>query len=396
MKSSIRLFSFLIIIATILACNFNTTLLTPRTPVTAVPIPSAAATEMTATPSAGEGAPAEQATENVEDEDTDNVLDPCSLITAAEAEAILGEPVSPAKVLNGSCVFTNAKDGIYSLNVATAQKTDTYYILQSQATLLGLSGINIDSATLDKFKAMALSTDFKGFFTELVLTAKGSTIMNARLYKGGGNDLTYWAWIKAAPRQQGAYVAVRGDTLVNINIVTSETQKEADTLKAINDLSGSIFRKLPKEFDSGQPTPSTSFLMQQTSPTEELVSSSTPMPANTSSTAPTVVSDGKAAPTLIAPPDGTVSDNFPRTLTLTWSPVPGAASYLVEIMACSNSNPNECFSHPMIEQTTRETTTTSYTFNFIGAQPGKWRVTPLDANRKLGTPSVWWTFKYTK
>ena len=94
--------------------------------------------------------------------------------------------------------------------------------------------------------------------------------------------------------------------------------------------------------------------------------------------------------------DGSEFEIYPRVTSLKWKAVDGAVGYLVEIMACSSSNPANCFSHPMIEQTTRETTETEYTFNFIGAQPGKWRVMAVDSTGKPGMPSGWWAFSYKK
>jgi hypothetical protein len=37
-----------------------------------------------------------------------------------------------------------------------------------------------------------------------------------------------------------------------------------------------------------------------------------------------------------------------------------------------------------------------YTFDFVGAQPGRWRVWALDKNGKPGQKSPWWTFHYTR
>ncbi|MDV7399582.1 hypothetical protein RZS08_49670, partial [Arthrospira platensis SPKY1] len=37
------------------------------------------------------------------------------------------------------------------------------------------------------------------------------------------------------------------------------------------------------------------------------------------------------APQQLAPPDGSVFNNYPRTTTLQWAPVPGAESYTVEV-----------------------------------------------------------------
>jgi hypothetical protein len=39
---------------------------------------------------------------------------------------------------------------------------------------------------------------------------------------------------------------------------------------------------------------------------------------------------------------------------------------------------------------------TEFTFDFVGAQPGRWRVFPVNAAGQRGMPSEWRTFRYTR
>jgi hypothetical protein len=96
------------------------------------------------------------------------------------------------------------------------------------------------------------------------------------------------------------------------------------------------------------------------------------------------------APTQVSPADGASFNIFPRTTTLTWTAVPGAAQYHVEVQC------DVCGSTPWVPWIDKTVTATSYTFDWVGAQSGRWRVTAIDANGTAGTPSGFWTFTYTK
>jgi hypothetical protein len=137
-------------------------------------------------------------------------LDPCSLLTAAEAEAILAQAVSAPNAMNGACIYNNASDSLYTISVAAAQDQQTIGILQGQAMLLGFGGGQLDEARMDKLRSLAENLDYKGFFGELVTAAEGSTTLKARLLEDGNSDVAYWAWIDAQSRRQGAFVAARG------------------------------------------------------------------------------------------------------------------------------------------------------------------------------------------
>lgn len=97
-----------------------------------------------------------------------------------------------------------------------------------------------------------------------------------------------------------------------------------------------------------------------------------------------------AAPVQTSPEDGHVYNIFPRTTTLMWNAVPGAASYELRRQWCS-SGVSDCSNYDPVF-----TTETSYTFNFIGAQSGRWRVRAVNGLGVNGDWSPWRTFRHLK
>jgi hypothetical protein len=176
------------------------------------------------------------------------------LLTATEAEAILAQPVSAPNAMNGACIYTNASDSLYTISIAAAQDQQTIGILQGQAMLLGFGGIQLDEARMNKLKSLAETLDYKGFFGELVTAAEGSATLKAKLVEDSNSDVVYWAWINAQSRRQGAFVAARGQTLVNINLVVADTQSEEAMLAASTSLAEKAFGLLPAKFTLAVPT----------------------------------------------------------------------------------------------------------------------------------------------
>ena len=106
------------------------------------------------------------------------------------------------------------------------------------------------------------------------------------------------------------------------------------------------------------------------------------------------------APTQLSPQDGSVFNNFPRNMKLSWQPVTGTTGYVVQIQAC---NPNGCAASTTPGGTNSNlppyTTTvknTTFPWSFVGAQPGRWRVAALKPDGELGQFSPWWGFTFTK
>lgn len=93
-------------------------------------------------------------------------------------------------------------------------------------------------------------------------------------------------------------------------------------------------------------------------------------------------------PKNLSPADGTVFGHYPRTVTLAWDRVLGATAYKLEIEYQSAGR--------WIPGPVRDTNTTTYTFNFIGAQPGRWRVWTVTAEGQEGPKSDWSGFSFTR
>lgn len=96
------------------------------------------------------------------------------------------------------------------------------------------------------------------------------------------------------------------------------------------------------------------------------------------------------APALISPADGSVLSDYPRTLTMRWQRIPLAVSYQVAVEYCDDA---ACATtHPL---TSESVTATEATAEFIGAQPGRWRVAAVDAHGTQASWSPWSHFAYT-
>ncbi len=106
----------------------------------------------------------------------------------------------------------------------------------------------------------------------------------------------------------------------------------------------------------------------------------------------TAVAQITVPPTQLSPPDGQVFGQFPRTVTLVWDALPNAVNYTVEVQYCS---PSGCAvsANPLRLVTLAATT---YTFDFVGAQPGRWRVLATGTSGVPGPQSLWRNFRFTQ
>jgi hypothetical protein len=104
-----------------------------------------------------------------------------------------------------------------------------------------------------------------------------------------------------------------------------------------------------------------------------------------------------AAPKQISPADHSTFSIFPRRTRLDWNPVPGAVKYGVEI-DCFHCCTSGKWCTDVGRQWKIETnlTATEYTFDFVGAQPGRWRVWAIGPGGETSPKSGWWEFTYTK
>jgi hypothetical protein len=111
----------------------------------------------------------------------------------------------------------------------------------------------------------------------------------------------------------------------------------------------------------------------------------------------------RQAPLQVSPVDGSTFSNYPRTTTLQWQPLPGYNDYIHRITYTIDIEYWLPSIDPSIPSkwTTMETVSnldmqqSAFTFDFIGAQQGRWRVWAVDSRGIPGPKSSWWTFTYT-
>jgi hypothetical protein len=99
-----------------------------------------------------------------------------------------------------------------------------------------------------------------------------------------------------------------------------------------------------------------------------------------------------SAPAQISPPDNAVLEHYPRRTTLVWRALDGAQSYTVEHTfldtneTCEMEHDDTTLVPSLSEPT--------FTYDFVGAQPGCWRVWAVDQSGVEGMMSPWWRFEY--
>jgi hypothetical protein len=97
-------------------------------------------------------------------------------------------------------------------------------------------------------------------------------------------------------------------------------------------------------------------------------------------------------PVLLSPSDGAHFTNYPRTTQLQWQPVDGANQYRVNVEFRNGGREED---NPWSNLFTKLVNSTSLSFDFVGDQPGRWRVTALNRALTASSPvSNWRTFDY--
>ncbi len=186
-------------------------------------------------------------------------------------------------------------------------------------------------------------------------------------------------------RRRGGLIAILIAVMILVLILSSVGV--ADALGVFNTNTGSNIAQgtTPTAAPTAAPT-ATPTATPTPSPTP--TDTPTPTPSPTPTPTPPAI---PPAPAQVSPTNGTVFNNFPRTTTLTWNPVYGATSYIVQIYYY-NAGDTTCTGGTAY--TPVQVSTTSYTFNFIGSQPGCWQVASVGSGG-TGPFSPLWEFSYT-
>jgi thiol-disulfide isomerase/thioredoxin len=100
------------------------------------------------------------------------------------------------------------------------------------------------------------------------------------------------------------------------------------------------------------------------------------------------------APELLTPAADSVFDVFPRRTSVTWKPVDGAASYILEWDFLSANTWNSERPEGVMARVPSRSAWAA--FDFVGAQPGRVRVTAIGSDGSPGDASPWREFRYTR
>lgn len=86
--------------------------------------------------------------------------------------------------------------------------------------------------------------------------------------------------------------------------------------------------------------------------------------------------------------------NHPRTVRFSWSRVPRAVTYAIEIDCYGCCTRDRWCSDVGKGYTVPNLTAITYTFDFWGDQKGRWRVWAIDARSRPGPKSEWSGFSF--
>jgi hypothetical protein len=101
-------------------------------------------------------------------------------------------------------------------------------------------------------------------------------------------------------------------------------------------------------------------------------------------------------PVQLSPPGGSVFSVFPRTTTVQWSVVPAATRYGVEVDCYDCCQAGKWCSEVGGKIRSAVVDGLTYTFDFAGAQPGRWRVWAIGPGGEAGPKTNWRGFRYTR
>lgn len=97
------------------------------------------------------------------------------------------------------------------------------------------------------------------------------------------------------------------------------------------------------------------------------------------------------APRQLEPADGARLSGNPRRIVFKWEPVKYAFGYGIQVDYFSSGKWTSDAGTPIFRQGVKEPT---FTFDFVGSQPGAWRVWAMDRDLRPGTASDWMVFSF--
>ncbi len=176
------------------------------------------------------------------------VVDPCSLITAAEVQSLLGVALKTPKVQNGGCLFVDAATGFtQGLALYAVPASQTQYFFEQYVAELKFSGIKIDSTATDKLNADIAGGDTVASLNDLLAMAVGQPSFHAVKLDGVGSA-ALWSWNAAGNQQAATLFAAKPGALVGLVLAAGASAKETDVQPPVQTIVSRTLVNLPANF----------------------------------------------------------------------------------------------------------------------------------------------------
>jgi hypothetical protein len=176
-----------------------------------------------------------------------SAINPCSLITSAEAQPLVGGvAMGPGKFQNESCVFSNdantAEVALFVLPPAQAQAFLAIYVPALEG-----NGITVDPAAAKKLTDDAAAGDMPAAVNDLLALTNGMAGYHIEKLDGIGSA-ALWSWHQVEQDQEGALFAAQPGALVAMIVFGPVTVKETDDQPRMEAIVRRVLSNLPASF----------------------------------------------------------------------------------------------------------------------------------------------------
>ncbi len=174
-------------------------------------------------------------------------LDPCSLMSQAEAEGLLGDKVGKATSQDGACAYADAHTRVDAVDFYAYPAAQAELVFEAHLFLLQAMHVKVDPAALAKLQKDSAAGETVAALNDLADMAIGQDNYHAERVDGLGR-VALWSWNAVSTRQQAYLLAARPGAIVGMELVLGTSSSEASTKQAAIAILRRILTGLPDQF----------------------------------------------------------------------------------------------------------------------------------------------------
>jgi len=176
-----------------------------------------------------------------------SAINPCSLITSADAQPLVGGvAIGPGQYQNQSCLFTNASNTA-EVALFVLPPTQTQAFLAIYVPTLESSAVTIVPELDSKLTQDAAAGDMPAAVKDLLAMYGGTPGYHIQKLEGIGSA-ALWSWHATDQDQQGALIAGQPGALVALVVIGSPTTQESDDQIQMGTIVRRVLSSLPASF----------------------------------------------------------------------------------------------------------------------------------------------------